>query len=102
MGRTVHEGPCSYRSRAMDSGFLGTVVIGQNALFRAGLAHVLKAAEFHVLASVCDADAPILSSLPQGRPLLLIIESSSNFSMTLRQIESLKERYPMARLALLA
>jgi two-component system, NarL family, nitrate/nitrite response regulator NarL len=86
----------------MDAGFLGTIVIGRNALFRAGLAHVLKAADFHVLASACDANAPSLRALPQGRPLLLIIESSSSFSTTLRQIEAFKGRYPMARVAVLA
>jgi two-component system, NarL family, nitrate/nitrite response regulator NarL len=86
----------------MDAGFLGTIVIGRNALFRAGLAHVLKAADFHVLASACDASAPILRSLPQGRPLLLVVESGSSFSTTLRQIETFKGRYPMARVAVLA
>jgi two-component system, NarL family, nitrate/nitrite response regulator NarL len=86
----------------MDSRSLGTIVVGRNALFCAGLAHVLKAADFHILASACDADASILRSLPKGRPLLLIIESSINFTATLRQIEFVKRRYPMARIAVLA
>jgi two-component system, NarL family, nitrate/nitrite response regulator NarL len=83
----------------MESESFGTVLIGHNVLFREGLRHILNAADFCVVASASDADVPILSSLPQDRPLLLIIETSSDFDRTLHQIDSFRERYPGARVA---
>jgi two-component system nitrate/nitrite response regulator NarL len=86
----------------MDAGFFGTVLIGHNALLREGLAHILDATDFGILTSMSDADSSALSSLPEDRPLLLIIEVSSAFDATLSQIESFKARYPAARVAMLA
>src|SRR5215467_12237220 len=86
----------------MEAGSFGTVLIGHNALLREGLTHILDAADFGVIASVSDADIAALSSLPEHRPLLLIIETSGDFDVTLSQIESFKARYPTARVAVLA
>jgi len=54
------------------------------------------------MASASDASIAALSSLSQDRPLLLIIEVSSDFYATLSQIESFKACYPTARVAVLA
>ena len=86
----------------MESESFGTVLIGHNVLFREGLRHILNAADFCVVASASDADISVLSSLPQDRPLLLIIETNSDFHRTLHQIDSFRERYPAARVAVLA
>jgi two-component system, NarL family, nitrate/nitrite response regulator NarL len=86
----------------MEVGSFGTVLIGHNALLRQGLAHILDATEFGVLASAPDTDIAALSSIPEDRPLLLIIEVSGDFEATLSQIESFKARYPAARVAVLA
>jgi two-component system, NarL family, nitrate/nitrite response regulator NarL len=86
----------------MEVGSFGTVLIGHNALLREGLAHILDATDFGVLASASDTDIPALSSLPEDRPLLLIIEVSDDFDATLSQIEGFKARYPAARVAVLA
>jgi two-component system, NarL family, nitrate/nitrite response regulator NarL len=86
----------------MEAGSFGTVLIGHNALLREGLMHILDASDFGVIASVSDADIAALSSLPDDRPLLLIIEISGDFDATLAQIESFKARYPAARVAVLA
>jgi two-component system nitrate/nitrite response regulator NarL len=86
----------------MDVGSFGTVLIGHNALLREGIAHILEATDFGVLASASDTDIAALSSLPEDRPLLLIIEVSGDFDATLSQIESFKSRYPAARVAVLA
>src|SRR5215472_15021569 len=86
----------------MEVGSFGTVLIGHNALLREGLAHILDATNFGVLASASDADIAALSSLPDDRPLLLIIEVSGDFDATLSQIEGFKARYPAARVAVLA
>jgi two-component system, NarL family, nitrate/nitrite response regulator NarL len=86
----------------MEAESFGTVLIGHSALLREGLAHILDATNFGVLASASDTDIAALSSLPEDRPLLLIIEVSSDFDATLSQIESFKARYPAARVAVLA
>jgi two-component system, NarL family, nitrate/nitrite response regulator NarL len=86
----------------MEAECFGTVLIGHNVLLREGLAHILDATDFGVLASASDADIAALSSLPEDRPLLLIIEVSGDFDATLSQIESFKARYPAARVAVLA
>jgi two-component system, NarL family, nitrate/nitrite response regulator NarL len=86
----------------MEVGSFGTVLIAHNALLREGLAHILDATDFGVLASASDTDIAALSSLPEDRPLLLIIEVSGDFDATLSQIERFKARYPAARVAVLA
>ena len=86
----------------MASDCFGTVLIGPNALFREGLTHILNAADFCVVASASGIDVSVLSSLPQERSLLLIIEASSDFDRTILQIESFRERHPAARVAILA
>jgi two-component system, NarL family, nitrate/nitrite response regulator NarL len=85
----------------MEAASFGTVLIGPSALLREGLAHILDATDFGVLASASETDISALSSLPQDRPLLLIIEVGRNFEATLAQIEGFKARYPAARVAVL-
>jgi two-component system, NarL family, nitrate/nitrite response regulator NarL len=86
----------------MEPTSFGTVLVGPNALLREGLEHILNASDFRVLASASDGDVPILSSLPENLPLLLIIEVSSDFHASLSQIKRFKGRYPAARVAVLA
>jgi len=81
---------------------LGAVLTGPDTLFREGLARILSAANFRILASVPFVDDSLLSSLPQGQPLLLLIDVSDDFDATLGQIESFKQRYPAGRVAVLA
>lgn len=81
---------------------IGTVLIGLNVLLREGLARILSAADFHILASASGVDDPVLSSLPQEQPILLIIDVSDDFDAALAQIVSFKHRYPAGRVAVLA
>ncbi|MGC2319604.1 MAG: response regulator transcription factor [Bradyrhizobium sp.] len=62
----------------------------------------MSAADFSILASASGVDDPVLSSLPQEQPILLIIDVSDDFDTTLAQIESFKQRYPAGRVAVLA
>jgi two-component system nitrate/nitrite response regulator NarL len=71
-------------------------------LLREGLARILSAADFRILASASGVDDPVLSSLPQEQPILLIIDVSDDFDTALGQIESFKHRYPAGRVAVLA
>src|SRR5258705_6223279 len=81
---------------------IGTVLVGLNVLLREGLARILSAADFRILASASGVDDPVLSSLPQEQPILLIIDVSDDFDAALAQIVSFKQRYPAGRVAVLA
>ena len=65
---------------------IGTVLVGLNVLLREGLARILSAADFRILASASGVDDPVLSSLPQEQPILLIIDVSDDFDTALAQI----------------
>ena len=81
---------------------IGTVLVGLNVLLREGLARILSAADFRILASASGVDDPVLSSLPQEQPILLIIDVSDDFDAALAQIVTFKHRYPAGRVAVLA
>jgi two-component system, NarL family, nitrate/nitrite response regulator NarL len=81
---------------------IGTVLVGPNVLLREGLARILSAADFRILASASGVDDPVLNSLPQEQPILLVIDVSDDFDKALGQIEAFKQRYPAGRVAVLA
>jgi two-component system nitrate/nitrite response regulator NarL len=81
---------------------IGTVLVGPSALLREGLARILSAAGFRILASAPGVDDPVLSSIPKELSILLIIDVSDDFDTALGQIESFKKRYPAGRVAVLA
>ena len=81
---------------------IGTVLVGLNVLLREGLARILSAADFRILASASGIDDPVLSSLPQEQPILLIIDVSDDFDAALAQIVTFKHRYPAGQVAVLA
>jgi two-component system nitrate/nitrite response regulator NarL len=81
---------------------IGTVLVGLDVLLREGLARILGAADFRILASASGVDDPVMSSLPQEQPILLIIDVSDDFDAASAQIVSFKHRYPAGRIAVLA
>src|SRR5258707_4858920 len=105
-GQESHTGRPSGRPRSarttMKRGPIATVLVGPSALLREGLARILSAAGFRILASASGVHDPVLSSLPQEQSILLIIDVSDDFDATLGQIESFKQRYPAGRVAVLA
>src|SRR5260370_3333143 len=105
-GQESHTGRPSGRPRSagatMKRGPIGTVLVGPSALLKEGLARILSAAGFRILASASGVDDPVLSSLPQEQSILLIIDVSDDFDTALGQIESFKQRYPAGRVAVLA
>jgi two-component system, NarL family, nitrate/nitrite response regulator NarL len=58
-----------------------TVLVGQNALLREGLARILSPAGFRIFASACSVDYLIPNSLPQQQPILLIIDVGDDFDI---------------------
>ena len=81
---------------------VGAVLVGANVLLREGLAGILTAADFRIVASTSCADDHVLSSLPQEQSMLLIVEVSDDFDAGLRQIACFKQHYPHGRVVVLA
>jgi two-component system, NarL family, nitrate/nitrite response regulator NarL len=79
-----------------------TVLVGQNALLREGLARILSPAGFRIFASASSVDYLIPNSLPQQQPILLIIDVGDDFDIAFAQMKSFKQRYPAGRVAMLA
>jgi two-component system, NarL family, nitrate/nitrite response regulator NarL len=81
---------------------MGTVLVGPDALTRAGLARILGTADFNILASASRIDESVLSSLPQTQTILLIIDVSDDFHAAAEQTAAFKRRYPAGRVTMLA
>ena len=85
--------------RSIASAF-AVVLVGSRALLREGLARILSAAEFNVAATASSIEEiPPISS---DQPILLVLEVGDNDLATVRNIRLFKERFPGARIALLA
>ncbi len=78
---------------------LAAVLVGPSALLREGLARILGAANFRIVASACHVhDLPPTS--PQ-RAILLVIDSGGDADAAVAQIALFKEQNPSARVAVL-
>jgi len=86
----------------MERAPIRAVLVGADALLREGLARILSAADFHILASASDVDDPVLSSLAQEDSVLLIIDVCDEFDRALGQIKAFKQRHPAGRVVVLA
>jgi two-component system nitrate/nitrite response regulator NarL len=79
-----------------------TVIAGPSALIREGITRVLSSSEFRIVASTSCLDELLLSSLPDERSLLLIIDIGIDAAASVEQVRLFKERYPAGRIAVLA
>ena len=86
----------------MEPMLCGTVLIGPNAVLREGLARVLTAAEFKILASRACIDDHVLSLLTQENAILLIIDVGDDFGTAIGQMEYFKRQCPAGRVVVLA
>ena len=79
-----------------------TVLIGKNILVREGIARILRAEHFRILASVsCVDDLP--SKLQSHQLLFLIVHAGDDFDLAVEQIEILREiSIRAARIAIVA
>jgi two-component system, NarL family, nitrate/nitrite response regulator NarL len=78
------------------------VLIGANVLLREGLARILNAADFHIVASIPCPDPDVMGSLPQDGPLLFVIDVSDDFDTGLIHIAQFRRGYPEGRIVVLA
>jgi DNA-binding NarL/FixJ family response regulator len=82
--------------------FRGAVLVGKSILLREGLARILRAAHFRILASVSCADDFRPSKPPPHLPLFLIVHTGNDFDAALEQIELFRSRHPDGRIAIVA
>jgi Response regulator containing a CheY-like receiver domain and an HTH DNA-binding domain len=80
--------------------FIEAIVVGKSILFREGLAGILRAANFQVLASVSSADDLRPAKKTRRPRLYLIVQIGDDFDIALQQIALLRGRHPEARVAL--
>jgi two-component system nitrate/nitrite response regulator NarL len=77
-----------------------TVLVGQSALLREGLARILSAADFRIVGSGARVQDVIRTS--QHQSLLLIIDVGYDPEAAVAEIELFKEQHPSGRVAVLA
>jgi two-component system nitrate/nitrite response regulator NarL len=82
--------------------FLGAVLVGKSILLREGLARILRAAHFRILASVSCADDFRPNKPTPQLPLFLIVHTGDDFNAALEQIELFRSRHPDGRIAIVA
>jgi len=78
------------------------ILVGKSILLREGLARILRAANFRILASVSSADGLRPSKAPPHLPLYLIVHTGNDFDIALEQIALFRNRHADARIAIVA
>ena len=78
------------------------ILIGKSILLREGLARILRAANFRILASVSSADDLRPSKATPHLPLYLIVHTGNDFDIALEQIALFRNRHADARIAIVA
>jgi len=79
-----------------------TFLVGSSALLRAGLALILSAAEFRVVASASCVDDLPPDLLAQDRSVLLIIDASDDIKRAISQIQQFREKSRCGRTVVVA
>jgi DNA-binding NarL/FixJ family response regulator len=78
------------------------ILVGKSILLREGLAKILRAANFRIVASVSSVDDLRPSKATPHLPLYLIVHTGDDFDIALEQIELFRNRRPDARIAIVA
>jgi two-component system nitrate/nitrite response regulator NarL len=79
-----------------------TVIVGPSPLLREGLARILGAAAFRIVASAPHIDDLVLDSILNQQPILLIIDATDHPGEAVEQIGLFKKQHPTARIAVVA
>jgi two-component system nitrate/nitrite response regulator NarL len=79
----------------------GTIIVGRSPLLREGLARILSAAAFRIVASVPSIDDLALDSILKQQSILLIIDANNHPREAVEQIAHFKNQHPTARIAVL-
>ncbi len=76
-----------------------TVLIGKNILVREGIARILRAEHFRILASVSSVDE-LPSTLQSLQLLFLIVQAGDDFDLGLEHIRLVRDQHPGGRIAI--
>jgi DNA-binding NarL/FixJ family response regulator len=76
------------------------ILVGKSVLLREGLARILRAANFRILASVSCADDLLPSKIQLHKPLFLAVHTGDDFDATLEQIKLFKDQHLSGRIAI--
>lgn len=79
-----------------------TILVGKSILLREGIARILHAANFRVLASVARVEDLLPRKIPQSRPLFLVIHTGDDFDAAVEQIELFRNQHRGGRIAIVA
>ncbi len=80
---------------------VSTLLVEPNTLLREGLKRILAETAYNLAASTASLDEISGVWKSDGRPLLLIIDGTSDHDDTCRQVRHFKEQHPSARVAML-
>lgn len=78
------------------------ILVGKSVLLREGLARILHSPNFRIVASVSCVDELPPSQSQSERPLFLIVHTGDNFNAAIEQIETIRDRDPAGRIAIVA
>src|SRR6476661_612427 len=78
-----------------------TVLIGKNILVREGIARILLAENFQILASVSSVDE-LPSTLQSLQPVFLIVQARDDFDFAVEHVRLVRDQYPGGRIAIVA
>jgi two-component system nitrate/nitrite response regulator NarL len=78
-----------------------TVLIGKNILVREGIARILRAEHFRILASVSSVDE-LPSTLQSLQLLFLIVQAGDDFDLAVEHIGLVRDQHPGGRIAMVA
>ncbi|MGB3866057.1 MAG: response regulator transcription factor [Xanthobacteraceae bacterium] len=79
----------------------GTILIGKSVLMREGIARILRAENFRILASIACPDE-LTATVRAQQLLFLIVHTGDDFDLAVAQIAFVKEHYPHGRVAVVA
>src|SRR5947208_9029292 len=78
------------------------ILIGKSILLREGLARILRAASFRILAVVSCADDLLPSKLQLHQPLFLVVHTGDDCDAAMEQIKLFRNQHPGGRIAVVA
>ncbi len=98
----MERGADSVMEPAMESDHVPTAIVGPNPVLCEGLSRVLNKTAFKTVELAAHVDFLSLGSLPQQKPVLLIIDAGDNPGGATGQIESFRQSHAAGRIVILA
>ena len=78
-----------------------TILIGKGVLVREGIARIVRAENFRILASVSSLEELATTASAQ-QLLFLIVQISHDFDLAIKQIERVRDQHPNSRIVIVS